>query len=164
MLAAREWLSRLQADARGGTDLIMSLVEPLGLERNMTVLELGAGLGAAARIMAKRFGVRATGVEWDLGLATAGMVLSTKLRMIRKASIYPLGETAGRMSLMSFDRFFAKDCQFVLPEKSQFLRMIGAVPMDHGELLFTDFVLTALERRTPALGIGPRSPCQRGHD
>ncbi len=137
--------------APGGTDLIMSLVEPLGLKRNMTVLELGAGLGGAARIMAERPGARVTGVEWDPRLAEAGMALSIQARMVRKAPVLSLDETVGRMTLMSFDRFFAKDCLFALPEKSRFLRLIGAVLRHHGELLFTDLVLAASEWRTPAV-------------
>ena len=138
--------------APGGTDMIMSMVEPLGLKRKMTVLDLGVGLGGPARIIGKRFGVHVTGVEWDSGLAKEGQALSRR-RFWRagKVPIHSLGQTAGMLSLDSFDRFIAKDCLLVLPDKDRFLRLIGAILMDHGELLFTDFVLTAPERRPPAV-------------
>ena len=136
----------------GGKDMVLDMVEPLGLKRNMSVLDLGAGLGGPARIMAKRFGVRVTGMEWEPGLVKAGKALSKRrFWSSRKVSIHYPGWGEGRISLESFDRFVAKDCLFAIPDKEGLLRAIADVLTDHGELLFTDFVLTAPERRTPAV-------------
>lgn len=132
--------------APGGTGMIMDLIEPLDLKRGMTVLELGAGLGGSTRIMAGRLGAWVTGMEWDRGLAEAGMALSARAGMARTAPVYRPGGTAGRMVLKSFDRFFSMGRLFTLQDRSRLLHLIGAVLRDHGELLFTDYVLAAPQR------------------
>jgi len=132
----------------GGEELILDLVEPLRLKGRMSVLELGAGLGGAARVLARRRGVRVTGMEWDDGLAKTGRALSGQGWLVRKAPVYLFGEAPSQTPLMAFDRFFAKDFFLTLGDKQRVLRRLAAVLRDHGELLFTDFVLAAPERRS----------------
>jgi SAM-dependent methyltransferase len=135
----------------GGEELILSLVEPLRLKRRMRVLELGAGLGGAARVMARRRGARVTGMEWDDGLAKAGETLSDQGWLIRKAPVYLFGEAARQTPLMAFDRFLARDFLLTVRDKLRVLRPLAAVLRDHGELLLTDFVLAAPEQRAPQI-------------
>ena len=135
----------------GGEELILSLVEPLRLKRRMRVLELGAGLGGAARVMARRRGARVTGMEWDDGLAKAGAALTGRGWLVRRAPVYLFGEAARQTPLMTFDRFFAQDFLLTVPEKLRVLRPLAAVLRDRGELLFTDFVLANSGQRTPQI-------------
>ena len=132
----------------GGEELILGLVAPLRLKRRMPVLELGAGLGGAARVMARRCGVRVTGMEWDDGLAKAGRALSGQGWQVRKTPVYLFGEAPRQTPLTAFDRFFAKDFFLTVRDKLRVLRPLAAVLKDHGELLFTEFVLAGPERRS----------------
>ncbi len=135
----------------GGEELILSLVEPLRLKRRMRVLELGAGLGGAARVLARRRGARVTGMEWDDGLAKAGQALSGHGWLVRRAPVYLFGEAPSQTPLMAFDRFFAQDFLLTVRDKLRVLRPLAAVLKDHGELLFTDFVLANSEQPTPQI-------------
>lgn len=135
----------------GGEDTILGLVNPLGLNPQTHLLELGAGLGGAARLMAKHFGVWVTGLEADHQLAEAGMELSTMAGLAKKAPVRVFDPEHFEESPKVCDRVFSKEFLFTVKDKDRLFRIIGKALKDRGHVLFTDYVLVEPDRRTPAL-------------
>ena len=135
----------------GGEEAILNLVKPLGLDPAMSLLELGARLGGAARIMADHFGVWVTGFEADNRLVEAGMELSTMAGLTKKAPIKSFDPEHFEVQPKSFDCVFSRDFFFTIEDKDRLLKMIEFALKDRGQLLFTDFVTVEPGRSTPAL-------------
>ncbi len=137
--------------APGGAGAVLDLVKPLNLRRRMRVLELGAGLGGAGRILARKKGVHVTGLECDGRLAKAGMALSSKAWLARKAPVHHLGGPGLKTPLGSYDCFLARNFLFAGARRAWMLRLVGAVLNRHGQLLITDFVVPSPGERSPAI-------------
>ena len=71
----------------GGADAITELVHPLTLNSNMSVLELGAGIGGGTRHIHTETGAWVNGVENSVTLAKLGMEESIMKGLQRKASV-----------------------------------------------------------------------------
>lgn len=148
-LAQRIWGKGLVAP--GGAEAILNLVRPLKLRRRMRVLELGAGLGAAGRLLARKKGVHVTGLESNAQLAEVGMALSTKAWLAKRAPVRYLGGSNLKTPLRSYDCFLARNFLFSGADRAWMLDVIGAILNDHGELLITDFVLPKPGECSPAI-------------
>src|SRR3546814_16629878 len=61
----------------GDEEYILRLVKPLALNPAHTVIDVGAGLGGATRLIAEKFDIWITGLESDREVADKGMELST---------------------------------------------------------------------------------------
>jgi len=71
----------------GGEEAITELINPLTLNLNMSVLELGAGIGGGTRHIHNETGAWVSGVENSVTLAKLGMEKSIKKGLQRKASV-----------------------------------------------------------------------------
>lgn len=137
--------------APGGKETLLELAGPLDLKRDMNVLDLGAGLGGPARVLAKRFGVRVTGLEADRRLAEAGGALSSRIFLPTKASVHSLAERHEVLAPRAFDRIFSKDVLFAVRDKARLLAVAEALLADGGRMLLVDYVVAADRRRAPAV-------------
>ena len=124
----------------GGEEHLANLIKPLGLDESMSVLDLGSGLGGAARLMAQSSGAWVTGLEADQVLAHAGMERSTKVGLEKRApvTVYdPENLTLDK----NFDCIFSKEAFFTVKDKDALFEAIAAHTKPGGQLLFTDYVL-----------------------
>jgi SAM-dependent methyltransferase len=135
----------------GGEEGILDLVKPLGLTAAMNVLEVGAGLGGATRIMVDRFGAWVTGFESDGKLAEAGMELSTKAGIAKKAPIQSFDPEHFEAKPKAYDCLVSKEFLFTVEDKERLFRVFNTILKDNGQLLFTDYVLPAPDQRSKAL-------------
>ncbi len=135
----------------GGRNHILNMVKILGLDPAMTVLDLGAHLGAAARIMCGDFGVWVTGFEADPALVEAGMALSVKAGMGEKAPIRAFDPATFAHKQGSVDCVFSKEFLFTVADKNKFLKAVEDLLKPKGQFLFTDFVLAKTHLRSPIL-------------
>ncbi len=62
----------------GGEAVSDMLIKPLGLNKQMSVLDLSAGLGGRMRKATEETGASFTGLEPDPGIAKRGMEMSVK--------------------------------------------------------------------------------------
>lgn len=125
----------------GGDDYILHLVKPFGLNPAMSLLDLGAGLGGASRLMAETFGVWVTGVERVQVLAEAGMEISKQAGLEKKAPINVFDPDKFDMRAKSFDCIFSKEMLFTMENKERVLQMIELMLKDQGQFLFTDYIV-----------------------
>ncbi len=72
-------------DGPSSRDRIRYMVNPIGLNAEMTVLNIGARLGTAARTIAKETGAWVDGIEWDEGLVDEAVRLSAKEGLVKKS-------------------------------------------------------------------------------
>ena len=135
----------------GGTERILEMVKPLDLTPAMSLLDLGAGLGGVARIVADHFGTWVTGFEADPRLTAAGMECSTKAGLGKKAPVEGFDPETFEVEPKSYDSVFSKEFFFTVQGKDRLLRHIETVLKDRGQIMFTDFVLAEAGHSSPAI-------------
>ncbi len=135
----------------GGMEHILDLVKPLGLTPAMSMLDLGAGLGGAARIVADHFGCWVTGFEANQRLTEAGMESSTKAGLAKKAPVQTFDPEDFEVKPKTYDSVFSKEFFFTVRDKDRLLRHIETILKDRGQMMFTDFVLAEAGHSSPAL-------------
>lgn len=135
----------------GGQERILELVKPLALNPAMSLLDLGAGLGGAARIVAEHFGTWVTGFEADHQLTDAGMAMSTQAGFAKKAPIQAFDPENFEGKPKTYDSMFSKEFFFTVQDKDRLFRHINTILKDQGQILFTDYVLAEPGLSTPAL-------------
>ncbi len=124
----------------GSPELVLALVRPLGLDSTKTMLELGAGLGAAAQTIAETTGAAVTGLNGDPLLARLGMdrMLEAGLGETLSISLYdPERLTLDRR----FDAILARECFFTVLRKDELFDALQTGLKPRGRLLFTDYVM-----------------------
>jgi cyclopropane fatty-acyl-phospholipid synthase-like methyltransferase len=124
----------------GNADYIIEMIKPFGLTPAMSVMEVGAGLGGASRLMAEHFGVWVTAFEVDHTFSDAGMELSNMSGMAKKAPVLPYDPENFEFKVMSCDCIYSKEAFFTVKKKNELLSVIGEALKDRGQFLFTDFV------------------------
>ncbi len=135
----------------GGRRHTLNLVTSFGLDPAMSVLDLGAHLGGAARTMCEKFGVWVTGFEADADLAEAGMALSVKHGMGEKVPIHAFDPATFEHKQASVDCVFSKEFLFSVADKNKFLKAVEDLLKPKGQFMFTDFMLAKPHLRSPTL-------------
>ncbi len=135
----------------GGRKHTLNLVTSFGLDPAMSVLDLGTGLGGAARVMCEKFGVWVTGFEADADLAEAGMALSVRFGMGEKVPVHAFDPATFEHKQGSVDCVFSKEFMFSVKDKSKFLKAVEGLLKPKGQFLFTDFMLAKPHLRSPTL-------------
>ncbi|MEQ8967461.1 MAG: class I SAM-dependent methyltransferase [Azospirillaceae bacterium] len=139
-----ELLERLWGQGYHGPglrDQIPTLVRPLALDETMSVLEVGAGLGGAARFMAESYGSWVTGLESDPELATEGMRASAAAGLEKRAAI-KLFDPEQAVVDQRYDAIFAKEAFFTVARKNELIEALAGGLKPRGQFLFTDYVLS----------------------
>ena len=135
----------------GGEAGLLKLVKPIGLNPSMSLLDIGAGLGGPARLMAKTFGVWVSGLDQRPQIAKHGLALSAKAGLEKKAPITPFDPETFDGKAKSYDCVFSKECFFAIKHKEQLIKTIGKLLKDTGHVLFTDFVLAESGLKSPTI-------------
>lgn len=126
----------------GDEEYILRLVKPLGLNPALTVIDVGAGLGGATRLIADRFDVWITGLEADREVADEGMELSTMAGLAKRAPIHYFDMDRYEFRENSTDCVISKEALFTVENKERLLKEIIHMIRPRGQLLFTDYVLS----------------------
>jgi 2-polyprenyl-3-methyl-5-hydroxy-6-metoxy-1,4-benzoquinol methylase len=135
----------------GGADHIMSMIKYFGLDPAMSVLDIGAALGGAGRLMSGKFGVWVSGLEIDPQLVEAATALSTKAGLAKKAVVEQFQPDSFSYKAKSIDCVFSKEFFFTVRDKMAFLRTVEILLKPRGQLLFTDYVLAKPHLKSKAL-------------
>ncbi len=125
----------------GGPEHVIAMSKLLSLSPEMSAMVIGAGLGGPSRVLAQEFGVWITGFEESAALAQAGMELSVRTGLAKKAEIRHYNPKAPEFD-RNFDRAFAKEALFTIEHKSHLLRHVHKKLKDEGLFLMTDYFLS----------------------
>lgn len=137
--------------APGGEYLNKMMVAPLGLQADHSVLDLAAGLGNFARLLAHKFNLYVTGMEADPQLAAAGMALSTHQGKAKHASVAPY-DLVSFTAEKHYDVVIARELFFRVPDKKAFFTQLAKSLKPKGQVVFTDYVVEPTDRnQTPIL-------------
>jgi SAM-dependent methyltransferase len=123
----------------GGPEHVIAMSKLLGLTPEMSIADLGAGLGGQARVLADHFGVWVTGFETSHYLVEAGNKMSHMAGMIRKAPIKYLDVESTEPFERRFDRIYGHGFLSKLSQLSDMIHKVSAALKVDGLVLATDY-------------------------
>ncbi len=131
--------------------LIDSLIMPFGLTKEMSALDLSAGLGGLARIMARDFRCYATGLEQDKEIAERGMAKSVNMGQQKHAEILHYDPETFEPS-RHYDCIIMRDLLSHVRDKKRFIKaVVSSLKGGGGQLAMTDYVLDHGKHDIPAI-------------
>ena len=146
----------------GGEDVIAEMIAPLGLTKEHSVVDLGAGIGGAARCISKLTGAWVSGYEEDEELARLGMERSTMAGMARKTPVVQCDLATLKIRRRTIDCAFSKEALFTVADKTRVFEAIHTMLKIEGHLLFTDLIAARDQSSAPATEVWaahePRPP------
>lgn len=134
----------------GGTEHIMQLIKPCGLNPKMSIADLNAGAGGAGRAICETFGMWVTAMEPNDVLAAHGMEESTMAGLAKKVPIVAYDPESVELRPNGFDCVFVKEMFFTVVNKRHLFSTIAKSLKKHGQLLFTDYVLARTDHMEEA--------------
>lgn len=127
--------------AAGNEAYITNLVNVAGLNPDMSILDLSAGLGGAARALSERFGgLWITALESSPDLADVGMEQSKMAGMTKKVPVEKF-DPATPVLAKKFDFIFARESFYQFEKKEVLLLAIAKALKPQGQCLLTDLVI-----------------------
>ncbi len=128
-------------DGPSSRDRIRDLVNPIGLNAEMTVLNIGARLGTAARTIAKETGAWVDGIEWDEGLVDEAVRLSAKEGLVKKAVIRNLNLDDPEVREHKRDAIVIREFLYQMPERERLFKTLADLLKPSSHLLVTEFLV-----------------------
>lgn len=125
----------------GGPDFVVSLSKLLALSPEMSMLQIGAGLGGPARVLADRFGVWMTGYDSSQTLIEKGNKLSKMNGLEKKAVLEHYNPEEVESFGRKFDRALSKEALFTIRNKNNIIANIEDKLKPGGLFLMTEYVL-----------------------
>jgi 2-polyprenyl-3-methyl-5-hydroxy-6-metoxy-1,4-benzoquinol methylase len=136
--------------APGGDFIADKMIKPLGLTKEMNVLDLSAGLGGRMRELTAEIGAYVTGLEPDAEIAARGMEMSMKAGKGKHAPIKHY-EAALFVAEHTYDCVIARETFYRVPDKTAFLKTIGDCCKPRAQIVFTDYIVNPEDRTKPAI-------------
>tara|TARA_B100001939_G_scaffold336752_1_gene340232 strand:+ start:16591 stop:17565 length:975 start_codon:yes stop_codon:yes gene_type:complete len=129
----------------GGPENVVAMSKLLALSPKHSAMVIGAGLGGPARVLAQEFGVWINGYESSAKLAAAGMEMSKKAGLEKKAPIYHQDLENIEAFERNFDRALAKEALFTVRRKNNLLKVVHTHLKDDSLFLITDYVIRDMD-------------------
>jgi SAM-dependent methyltransferase len=123
---------------------IRALTAPLGLNPNMSVTELGCGMGGMTRLLA-RDGIWVDAYEPDQELSEAALALARREGIKQRTNIKHALLDDIQFKRRSLDAVLSKEGLMSVQDKRLLLSKLRAAMKPGGQLMFTDFLLTGPE-------------------
>lgn len=127
----------------GGPDYIVSLSKLLALSPEMSMLQIGAGLGGPARVLVDRFGVWITGFEESANLVEKGRKLSKMAGLEKKAQLEQYEPESFDGFDRKYDRALSKEALYTIEDKGAMIAKIEDKLKPGGLFLLTEYVISS---------------------
>ena len=127
----------------GGLDVVKDMIRPLALNENMSVVDIGAGLGGSTRTITRETGAWVNGYDEDEELAAAAMKISKMGALAKKAPIEVCDLDAFAdvgIRENSIHAVFSKDALFTVADKDTLLETMEIIMKPGGQLMMTDYM------------------------
>jgi len=148
-LTLRQWLWGPGFHQPGNADYVLRLVKPFAANPAMSMLDVAAGLGGAARAISQAFGTYVTGLERDPELARRGMDMSVAGGMQRHAPISAVDPETFELRTNAFDCILGRGATYMVQDKERFMRVLILGLKQRGQLLLTDYVVDPARAQAP---------------
>lgn len=122
----------------GGAEEALRLSKPLGLQSSHSLLNLGAGLGGAARAITEASGAWVSAYEQDPDLAAAGEALSKKAKLEKKAEVKPLDPAAPKLRPTYYHHALVQEALWTVADKERMVAALAAAVKPAGQVVITD--------------------------
>ena len=133
----------------GGTEQIMTLVKPFGVNPAMSLLDLTAGLGGASRHVSATFDVYITAMERAAEIARRGHAMSVDAGLGRKVPVSAYDPESVELRPHAFDAVYAQFLTTGVTDKERLLREVMRCLKPRGQFSFFDFTLRDAEADDP---------------
>jgi cyclopropane fatty-acyl-phospholipid synthase-like methyltransferase len=136
-------LQRIYGDGIDGPcsqERARNLVNPIGLNEQMTVLDIGARLGTAARTIAKETGAWVDGVEINDLLVEEAVRFSAKEGLVKKAVIRKLELSDHEVREHKRDAIMLRETLHQIPERERLFKTLAELLKPSSHLLMTEFL------------------------
>lgn len=122
------------------------LIDIMGLDSSVKVLDIGSGIGGPARYISARTGCRITGVELQSDLAQAASELTARIEGVSERVDYVCGDftqlvSEGRVSRESFDHFLSLLVFLHIPDRESLLNACFQALRPGGTFIIEDFMM-----------------------
>ena len=134
----------------GDNEVTEMLIQPLGLNKDLSVLDLSAGLGGRLRRTTEKYGVYITGLEPDPQVAARGMELSVKAGKAKRAAIAAY-DPANFSVDRRYDCIIARETFYRISERAKFMAALSACCKPGAQLSFTDYIVNPEDREKPGI-------------
>lgn len=124
----------------GPADFITGLTARLGLTPEMSMLDLGAGLGGPARAMCAAYGVWVTAYEAVPNHIKAGMEQSIMQGMGKKVPFTQFNPETAELPKRKFDCIFSKEMMHHVLSKKRLIAEIEAALKPRGQFILINYV------------------------
>jgi sarcosine/dimethylglycine N-methyltransferase len=129
-------------DHYGGVSAVEALARRAHIGPTTVVLDVCAGLGGPARVLARLRGCRVTGVDLNHGRCVAGRRLTAMVGLSDRVRLVNGNATALPFRRSSFTAVVSQEGLLHVPDKSAALRECARVLVPGGRLAFTDWIAT----------------------
>jgi SAM-dependent methyltransferase len=133
----------------GGPEQVVAASKLLGLNAEMSLLQMGAGLGGPARALASEFGVWVSAYEASPALVAHGNHLSAKAGLAKKAELLEIDPHSNAPFQRHFDRAILDGFLGHVPSAESWLGTIYDALKPDGLMLITDLFLGDADRTDP---------------
>ena len=125
---------------------------PMGLTKNMSMLDLSAGLGERMRQVTHEFGIYITGREPDPEIAARGMEMSQAVGLGKRDEITaydPMNLLEPRL----YDCVIARETIYRVGDKEKFIKSIVDSCKSRAQVSFTDYIVNPEAAKQPAIAL-----------
>jgi cyclopropane fatty-acyl-phospholipid synthase-like methyltransferase len=127
-------------DSPSGREQTRELIVPVGLNEKMTVLDIGAGLGTAARLIAKETGAWVDGIEQNEALVEEAERLSAMEGLAKKAVIRKLELSDKEIKAHKRDAIIARETLHRFEDRERLFKTLNDLLKPSSHLLITEFL------------------------
>lgn len=120
---------------------VAELIKPLGMNEQMSVLEIGSGLGVGLRVVAQEAGAWIDGIEYNPSLVEESNRLISGDGLQKKAVPTSQHIDSELIRKRRRDVVISRDALHQFPERDDLLQSILAVIKPSGQFLYTDFMV-----------------------
>jgi len=121
------------------------VIEILGLDKSVRVLDIGSGIGGPARYIAAKSGCHITGVELQQDLCKAGIALTSRIPGLSAQVDFKVGDfislmASGDLAPGSFDHFISLLVFLHIPDRPSLLKGCFEALKPGGTFIIEDFM------------------------
>lgn len=135
----------------GPPGFITEQTSRLGLTAEMSMIDLGAGLGGPARAISESFGIWVTAYEEDAETAKQGMALSVMHGMGRKVPISQATQAEVSWPTRKLDCCFTKEALHKVEQKKPLLAAMELALKPRGQFFIIDYVMPHHAKDSPRI-------------
>ena len=135
----------------GGSERTLEMIGAFGLGTEVSVLNIGMGLGGVSRRITGKYQGWVTSYEQDPDLAATAIARAQKAGIGKKAEMNHANLGAIELRTNIFDCAFSRDAFYMVEDRESLLMAVQEGLKAHCPLLFTDYFVTKGREDEPAV-------------